>query len=339
MEETPCSTLIRAACFGPSRSPSTASSATTRPDTQCSKPVASILQKRKHSCSPTTTSKVRALHDTHSRLNTITTVSHRVRKFQDLLADTLENFRLQKEGLILRIPRLVRDVTLREFAKYNGDVQACLQGLQRERLGGDVERIDKSTRKRKWVESQETEARAEPATDVSEPLKAAKSGEFTSLPHAVPVHNRPSISPYDFCNAKEETRPVNRLWNRPSCATTNDEDTRHSKFLRFPRPCDANRCRCATCNVSPHMQPPQALTNRPSRLPFSRDRHPRRRSHLPLPPNLYGRQARPQQVACHPQTTSTRKYPPHRRLHILDGLEKMRTCSPSTALLLQTRFV
>lgn len=339
MEGTPCSTLIRAACFGPSRSPSTASSATTRPDTQCSKPAASIPQRRKHSCSPTTISKVRALHHTHSRLNTITTVSHRVRKFQDLLADTLENFRLQKEGLILRIPRLVRDVTLREFAKYNGDVQACLQGLQRERLGGDVERIDKSTRKRKWVESQETEARAEPATDVSEPPKAAKSGEFTSLPRAATVHNGHSTSSYDFCNAKEETRPVNRLWNRPPCATTNDEDTRHSESLRFPRPCDANYHRCAICNASLHMQPPQVPTNRPSRLLSSRELHPRPRSHLPLPPNLCVRQAHPQQVACHPQTTSTHKYLPHRRPHILDGLEKMRACSPSTGLLLQTRFV
>lgn len=58
-----------------------------------------------------------------------------------------------------RVPRLVRGVTLRDFAKYNGDVQACLKGLQRERLGGEAEAIDKTTRKRKWVESQEAETK------------------------------------------------------------------------------------------------------------------------------------------------------------------------------------
>jgi hypothetical protein len=55
---------------------------------------------------------------------------------------------------------------MREFGeKYNGDVQAALRGLQRERMGvggepggvGDIE-IDKSTRKRKWVASVEAEA-------------------------------------------------------------------------------------------------------------------------------------------------------------------------------------
>lgn len=83
---------------------------------------------------------------------------------------------MHQESLISRVPRLVRDVTLREFAKYNGDVQACLKGLQKERLGGEAEAIDKTTRKRKWVESQEADAKAADASDV-EPTKAAKSGE------------------------------------------------------------------------------------------------------------------------------------------------------------------
>ena len=83
---------------------------------------------------------------------------------------------MHQEGLISRVPRLVRGITLREFAKYNGDVQACLKGLQKQRLGGEAEAIDKTTRKRKWVESQEAEAKAADASE-SEPLKAAKSGE------------------------------------------------------------------------------------------------------------------------------------------------------------------
>ena len=68
---------------------------------------------------------------------------------------------------------------MREFAKYNGDVQACLKGIQREKLGGDAAAattIDKSTRKRKWVESQETEKAAEEP----EGSKGAKSGKLWS---------------------------------------------------------------------------------------------------------------------------------------------------------------
>ncbi|KAL4251803.1 hypothetical protein ABKN59_004639 [Abortiporus biennis] len=85
-------------------------------------------------------------------------VEHRTKQFEEWLADALENFKLHQEGLISRVPRLVRNITMRDFAKYNGDVQECLKGLQRERLGGEVSGIDKTTRKRKWVESQEAES-------------------------------------------------------------------------------------------------------------------------------------------------------------------------------------
>lgn len=61
---------------------------------------------------------------------------------------------------------------MREFAKYNGDVQACLRALQREKLGGEAEGIDKTTRKRKWAEAQEAETKA---TEV-ESTKGVKAG-------------------------------------------------------------------------------------------------------------------------------------------------------------------
>lgn len=84
---------------------------------------------------------------------------------------------MHQEGLISRVPRLVRDITLREFAKYGGDVQTALKALQRERLGGEAEAIDKTTRKRKWIESQESDAKAADASE-AEPLKAAKSARI-----------------------------------------------------------------------------------------------------------------------------------------------------------------
>ncbi|KAG1733030.1 uncharacterized protein EDB91DRAFT_1149956 [Suillus paluster] len=83
-------------------------------------------------------------------------VEHRVRQLEEWLADALTNFRLHQEGLISRIPKLVRGVTMSEFADtYNGDIQACLRGL----VGGappNLE-IDRETRKRKWEEASEGE--------------------------------------------------------------------------------------------------------------------------------------------------------------------------------------
>ncbi|OJA10574.1 hypothetical protein AZE42_04635 [Rhizopogon vesiculosus] len=83
-------------------------------------------------------------------------VEHRVRQLEEWLADALKNFCLHQEGLISRIPKLVRSVTMGEFADtYNGDIQACLRGL----VGGappDLE-IDRETRKRKWEEASEGE--------------------------------------------------------------------------------------------------------------------------------------------------------------------------------------
>ncbi|KIK93092.1 hypothetical protein PAXRUDRAFT_829337 [Paxillus rubicundulus Ve08.2h10] len=86
-------------------------------------------------------------------------VEHRVRQLEEWLAVALQNFRLHQEGLISRIPKLVRGVSMGEFAdKYNGDIQACLRGLQSARMGmGGAEtfEIDRDTRKRKWAAAQE----------------------------------------------------------------------------------------------------------------------------------------------------------------------------------------
>lgn len=73
------------------------------------------------------------------------------------MTDMLEDFRRRQESLISRMPRIVRNVTLREFAKYKGDIQAAVKGLSRELLGSEDATIDLTTRKRKWVESQETD--------------------------------------------------------------------------------------------------------------------------------------------------------------------------------------
>lgn len=88
-------------------------------------------------------------------------VTHRIRQFESWLADRLENFNIHQEGQVSRIPKQVRSMTMREFGeKYNGNVQAALRGVQKERLiaaggEGSLGELDKDARKRKWMASQE----------------------------------------------------------------------------------------------------------------------------------------------------------------------------------------
>ncbi|OCH85747.1 hypothetical protein OBBRIDRAFT_784405 [Obba rivulosa] len=83
-------------------------------------------------------------------------VTHRTKQLEELLVDMLENFRRHQEMLVSRIPRLVRGITLKELAKYNGDIQLCLRELKKQALGGEESILQGSPRKRKWVASQDS---------------------------------------------------------------------------------------------------------------------------------------------------------------------------------------
>ena len=66
-----------------------------------------------------------------------------------MLLDVLSRFRSHQEALITRLPKAVRNITMAEFGQlYNGDVQSCLRGLQRERLGDEPEPVSPAIRKR-----------------------------------------------------------------------------------------------------------------------------------------------------------------------------------------------
>ncbi|KAF8208881.1 hypothetical protein K438DRAFT_1573514 [Mycena galopus ATCC 62051] len=107
-------------------------------------------------------------------------VNHRRLQFRSWLNDHLENFSIHQEGLVSRIPKQVRAMKMRDFgAKYNGNIQAALRGVQRDKfVAAGATEIDKSTRKRKWVASQESEH------DASE--KAAKNARLTVSPQKKP---------------------------------------------------------------------------------------------------------------------------------------------------------
>ncbi|KAJ6584903.1 hypothetical protein B0H19DRAFT_1249822 [Mycena capillaripes] len=107
-------------------------------------------------------------------------VNHRKTQFRSWLNDHLENFSIHQEGLVSRIPKQVRAMKMRDFgAKYNGNIQAALRGVQRDKfVAAGATEIDKSTRKRKWVASQEAE------NEASE--KAAKNARLTVSPQKKP---------------------------------------------------------------------------------------------------------------------------------------------------------
>lgn len=106
------------------------------------------------------------------------TVRHRARQFEETLAQVLDNFKNHHEGQVLRVPKLVRGITMAEFAdKYNGDINACLRGLQRERQGGEPT-LDPESKKRKWKDTDEA-----PGPEDAESSRALKTGQ---LPVVVP---------------------------------------------------------------------------------------------------------------------------------------------------------
>ncbi len=109
-----------------------------------------------------------------NRLNLFYAVAHRTRQFEESLANVLDNFKNHHEGHVLRVPRLVRSITMGEFAdKYNGDINECLRGLQKERQGGEPVPVDPVLKKRKWVANEDG-----PGPEDAECSRAPKNGEI-----------------------------------------------------------------------------------------------------------------------------------------------------------------
>ncbi|KAJ7095925.1 hypothetical protein B0H15DRAFT_1019952 [Mycena belliarum] len=110
-------------------------------------------------------------------------VNHRKLQFNSWLGDHLQNFAIHQEGLVSRIPKQVRAMKMRDFGgKYNGNIQAALRGVQRDKfVAAGATEIDKSTRKRKWVASQEAEHDAS-----GDSQKAPKNARMTVSPQKKP---------------------------------------------------------------------------------------------------------------------------------------------------------
>ncbi|KAF6757484.1 hypothetical protein DFP72DRAFT_891248 [Ephemerocybe angulata] len=147
-------------------------------------------------------------------------VAHRCRQLEAILQDHLENFTIHQEGQ-------VRTMTMREFGeKYNGDTQLALRGYQKDRLaaaGADANfgDIDKSMRKRKFLENHEVEKPAARESD-SRPLKAAKTipGTPNKMKKPQPSGSAQHGSRFIRSSSKPPSmgipRPLSRLAGTPS---------------------------------------------------------------------------------------------------------------------------
>ena len=92
---------------------------------------------------------------------------------EETLAQVLENFMNHHEGQVLRIPKLVRGISMGEFAdKYDGDISACLRGLQRATQGGEPT-MDAGQKKRKWRDLDDV-----PGPEDAESSRAPKAGKI-----------------------------------------------------------------------------------------------------------------------------------------------------------------
>ncbi|KAI1793286.1 hypothetical protein LXA43DRAFT_234791 [Ganoderma leucocontextum] len=161
-------------------------------------------------------------------------VAHKTRQFEDWMADTLENFRRHQESLISRMPRIVRNVTMREFAKYKGDIQAAVKGHSRELLGSEDATIDLTTRKRKWVESQEVDGDKLGKEESSRVVKNARTVAATpkKKPSSSVVPESAQKSRLPITKTPAKTRNMTRV---PSGAVSPSPQKGVPKPLGFSR--------------------------------------------------------------------------------------------------------
>ncbi|KAH0586338.1 hypothetical protein J132_03636 [Termitomyces sp. J132] len=189
-------------------------------------------------------------------------VTHRIRQFESWLADRLENFNFHQEGQVSRIPKQVRSMTMREFGeKYNGNVQAALRGVQKERLiaaggEGSLGELDKDARKRKWIASQE-----EIAEGKDFPPKAPKNARLATI--ATPRKAGSSTGPGTAQRAR-----LNATGSKTPGTTRTMSRVAPSPSLQRTRPPFGSNL------GAQHMRPPPFRPTSPTKTATSKSRVP-----------------------------------------------------------------
>lgn len=152
-------------------------------------------------------------------------VAHRTRQLESWLSDTLAAFRNRHERQLTYIPHLVRGMTMAEFGdKYDGDVQAALRGLQKERLTVDVAPLDRNEMKRKWAPVPEEEEH--------ETRKNANSGQARPAKHlrVAPPSPQKKPPPFPGNNAPSRIQPP----KTPGTSRLTAQSPSPNKLARVP---------------------------------------------------------------------------------------------------------
>jgi len=208
---------------------------------------------------------------------------------------------MHQEGQISRIPKLVRGITMREFRKYEGDIQAALRGLQQAKFeeGPFGVEIDKDTRKRKWAAIQEAENHASGSGSAeveAEPSKAAKNGEI----------GRSSVDNLIYLLLLSTARLAERTPKKKPGSSTGPGTIQRTQLLLANR--TPGTVRTTTCRTVVILDPsnPQARTmGRPGVSPSPRKfRYPS--NNLTRPTSRHPSPSKPGVSLQFPKTRSTR---------------------------------
>ena len=132
-----------------------------------------------------------------------------------------------------------------EFAdKYNGDIQACLRGLQSEQMGRTEFEIDRDMRKRKWAAAQEKAQVSGPGQ--GDQARAAKNSKLcpTRLTGATP-HSAAHMMPAMTKRLSQGLRP-HRVHLLPTARRTLSERQRVRLFQNLPQLPSPSHVVCST---------------------------------------------------------------------------------------------
>jgi hypothetical protein len=274
----------------------------------------------------------------------LASVAHRTRQLESWLSDTLAAFRNRHERQLTYIPHLVRGMTMAEFGdKYDGDTQAALRGLQKERLTVDVAPLDRNEMKRKWAPAPEEE---EHDTRLGDHGKNANSGHARAAKHREWLYLSPlTVILTNFYYQKfashlhhprRNRHPSQEITLLPACKLQRHQALYVTLYLIY-----LDRASLVNTTSKSPASPPKrrargSLPAYPQRLSSAPAHHRPPDPRRPLSP------AKPATLVC-PQLrhSNLRSLYPQRRPripHRRAGRGKMRACSASTVRHWRTRM-
>ncbi|KIM28906.1 hypothetical protein M408DRAFT_125196, partial [Serendipita vermifera MAFF 305830] len=121
-------------------------------------------------------------------------VTNHRRRYEAFLEQLLEGFSLRHATEITRIPKSIRQIKLKEFDLYGGNVQACVQAITRQRMAENDG--EGQSKKRKWQAALLEQSEEERASKTPRlvPASPTKGGPKRALFPKTPTRNIPAPS-------------------------------------------------------------------------------------------------------------------------------------------------